>query len=72
MLLEKVDVQKEVTSGVSCSKDGTIRDIMDGKYVTKHGYSTDDLLLAFYHDELEVANPLGSRRGKQKLGKHLI
>ena len=26
------------------------------------------IILAFYYDELEVANPLGSKRGKHKLG----
>ena len=26
------------------------------------------ILLAFYFDELEVADPLGSKRGKHKLG----
>lgn len=34
--------------------------------------ANDHLLLSFYYDELEVANPLGSRRGKHKLGKQFI
>ena len=31
----------------------------------------ETLQLAFYFDDLEVANPLGSKRGKYKLGKVL-
>ena len=31
--------------------------------------TSDHLLLSFYYDELEVVNPLGSWRGKHKLGK---
>ena len=55
-----------------CNTGGVLQDVCDGEFVKSHcGTSTDHhLLLAFYYDEVEVANPLGSRRGTHKLGKH--
>lgn len=54
------------------SKDGVYRDLCDGNFVQNHPMfkeNQEKLLLSFYFDELEVANPLGSKRGKHKLGK---
>ena len=50
-----------------------LRDFCDGVF-TKKIITTDEitLLLAFYYDDLEVANPLGSRRGTHKLGTEFI
>lgn len=65
----KPDVREEVETR-HCSTDGVLRDFCDGSYVKQlAGVDNSTLLLAFYFDELEVANPLGSRRGKHKLGE---
>lgn len=53
------------------SKDGAYRDFCDGSFVQNHPMFKENrevLLLSFYFDEVEVANPLGSKRGKHKLG----
>ena len=53
------------------SKDGILRDYCDGCVLENHPMfkeSRETLQLSFYFDELEVANPLGSKRGKHKLG----
>jgi hypothetical protein len=53
------------------SQDGLYCDFCDGSYVKNHPMSKQGqqtLYLSFYFDELEVANPLGSKRGKHKLG----
>lgn len=48
------------------SKDYVLRDFCDGNYITNTSlFQHDNTLLSFYYDELEVANPLGSKRGKQ-------
>lgn len=68
------DIKEEVDSG-HYSSDGIMRDICDGSFVrVNYGaeYDSRKLLLAFYCDEVEVANPLGSRRGKHKLCKQPI
>ena len=62
----------EEVETVRCNTGGVLQDVCDGEYVKTHlisGSTNDHLLLSFYYDELEVANPLGSRRGKHKLGK---
>lgn len=54
------------------SQDGAYRDYCDGSFIKNHEMfqQNDEILqLVFYFDELEVANPLGSKRGKHKLGK---
>lgn len=53
------------------SQDSVFRDFCDGSYVRNQDtfQHPDRLLISFYFDELEVANPLGSKRGKHKLGK---
>lgn len=52
------------------SKDAVYRDFCDGSYIKNNPSFQHDnvLLISFYYDELEVANPLGSKRGKHKLG----
>ena len=64
----------EEVETVRCKPGGVLQDVCDGEYVKTHLMSgstctNNHLLLSFYYDELEVANPLGSRRGKHKLGK---
>ena len=57
------------------SKDDVYRDFCDGNFVQSHpvlqqqGHCDS---ASFYCDELEVANPLGSKRGKHKLGQSLM
>lgn len=67
-LLQKNDVQAEIEAE-RCG-DGVLRDYADGAFVRNVVTSGETaLLLAFYHDEVEVVNPLGSRRGIHKLGQ---
>ena len=59
------------------SKDDVYRDFCDGNFVKSHPVLQQQgketvIQLAFYFDELEVANPLGSKRGKHKLGQSLM
>ena len=52
--------------------NGFIRDICDGHLYKTHPLFSRDakaLQLMLYYDELEIANPLGSKTGKHKLGK---
>lgn len=68
--MEKSDVMEQVLSD-RVSKDGIFRDYCDGSVLQNHSMfkeSQETLQLTFYFDELEVANPLGSKRGKHKLG----
>ena len=65
-LLKRKDMRDDIDA--DHHTDGVLRDILDAAYAKKMSTSNNELLLAFYHDELEVANPLGSRRGKHKLG----
>lgn len=61
---------EEVEAG-HVNKDGVLRDFCDGSFVQNHPLcmnNPETLQLSFYYDELEVANPLGSKRGKHKLG----
>lgn len=69
-LLQKDDVMEQVFSS-HARDDGVFRDFCDGTFVKNYLSSqlSDTLLLSFYFDELEVANPLGSKRGKHKLGQ---
>ena len=71
LLLSKADVMEEVLQKDHISEDGVFRDYCDGSFVRSHPMfqsSHETLLLSLYFDELEVANPLGSKRGKHKLG----
>lgn len=68
-MLGKSDVMEQVITSHT-SEDPVFRDFCDGSYVRNHNtIKRTDLLISFYFDELEVANPLGSKRGKHKLGK---
>ena len=68
-LLQKEDIREEVET--ERYRDGVLRDYCDGEFARKVSADETTLLLAFYHDELEIANPLGSRRGKHKLGEQI-
>lgn len=60
---------EEVKSGHATNEDGLFCDYCDGSFLQNHPMkSPETLYLSFYFDELEVANPLGSKRGKHKLG----
>ena len=53
-------------------QEGVYYDFRDGEFVRTHpmySRNTETLLLGLYYDDLEVANPLGSKRGKHKLGE---
>ena len=66
----KPDVLEEVQTG-HCSEGRVLRDFCDGDYVQSHPVLKQDqtLHISFYYDELAVTNPLGSKRGKHKLGE---
>lgn len=52
-----------------------MRDVCDGQYVKQHKFlSAHPAALQFmvYHDDIEVANPLGSKAGVHKLGKCVV
>ena len=65
--MQREDVQEEVETE-RCREDGILRDFCDGSFVRNLVTEESTLFLAFYHDDLEVANPLGSKRGVHKLG----
>lgn len=57
--------------------DDLIGDFCDGSLYKNHplfahDFNDETLHLQFivYHDEVEVTNPLGSSKGKHKLGNH--
>lgn len=53
------------------SAEAILSDYCDGKQYREHTlFSTDPvaLQLILYYDELELCNPLGSRRKKHKIG----
>ena len=57
--------------------DHLIGDFCDGKLYQNHPlYGDDDdpslkLQFIIYYDEVEIINPLGSHRGKHKLGENI-
>lgn len=70
-MVRKPEICDEIEDG-HCASAGVLRDFCDGEFLRNHplvNKNKDTLLLAFYFDDLETANPLGSRRGKYKLGK---
>ena len=67
--MQKSDVIEQVLTD-STSEDAVYRDFWDGSHVQNHFDHPDSVLISFYFDELEVANPLGSKRGKHKLGMY--
>ena len=71
-MLRKPDVREQVQLGDK-STGTVLRDVCDGKWVATHPLfqsNPEGLMLVFYYDDLEMANPLGSKRGKHKLGKY--
>ena len=53
------------------STDNIIRDFCDGQFVKNHAVFTNHpnaLHFIIYYDDIEVANPLGAKAGKHKLG----
>ena len=47
-------------------------DVCDGRHFSGHavfGSEQSSFQIVFYYDDLEVCNPLGSKRSKHKLGK---
>ena len=51
--------------------DGRIEDFCDAQIFKSHPLFARDptaLQLMLYYDEVEIANPLGSKSGKHKLG----
>ena len=72
-MLRKPDVLKQVQLGHK-STGKVLRDFCDGKWVAAHRLfqsNPESLMLVFYYD-LEMANPLDSKRGKHKLGTVLF
>ncbi len=72
-LIKKREICDEIEGGHH-GPAGVLRDFCDGEFVRNHPLvkeNPETLLLAVYFDDLEVANPLGSRRGKHKLGKFI-
>ena len=70
-LLQNPDVLKEIDNP-HFSTDGVMRDIMDGEFYSTHPiFSTNKkaLQLLGYYDDLELANPLGSKSKIHKIGK---
>ena len=70
-LLAKHEVRDQINQGHRAST-GVLGDFCDGEFIKNHplvAENPETLMLAFYFDDLETANPLGSRRGKHKLGR---
>ena len=66
----KSEVEEEIEAG-HCNSGDVLGDFCDSEFLVNHPLLQQNpktLLLSFYYDELETANPLGSRRGKHKLG----
>ena len=56
------------------SSGGCLRDFCDGCYVKNHvlfGNDPTALQIIAYYNDIEVANPLRSKRRKHKVGKKL-
>uniref|UniRef100_A0A1X7TS93 Uncharacterized protein n=1 Tax=Amphimedon queenslandica TaxID=400682 RepID=A0A1X7TS93_AMPQE len=69
-LLNNPAVYKE-TEMCHRSTDGVLRDFCDGEFFSQHpvfSRHNDALQIILYYDDIEVANPLGSRAGNHKLG----
>lgn len=72
-LLCKEDVLDQVLHDHT-SKDTVFRDYYDGSFIKNSTQlqSTNSLFMAFYYDELEVVNPLGSSKGIHKIGQKIL
>ena len=47
-------------------------DVCDGSHFNSHavfGFEHSSIQIILYYDDMEVCNPLGSKRSKHKLGK---
>ena len=69
-LLRHKEIRDEIEER-HLSSAGVLHNFCDGEFVKNHPLLKEHpeaLSLAFYFDDLETANPLGSRRGKHKLG----
>ncbi|XP_028414898.1 uncharacterized protein LOC114537984 [Dendronephthya gigantea] len=69
-LLNNPDVMNEVDNPHS-SDDGIMRDIMDGEFFRNHpifSRNNKALQLLSYYNDLELANPLGSKAKIHKIG----
>lgn len=67
----KCEIRDEIEDR-QCASPGVLREFCDGKFVKNHPLlqqNPDTVLLALHFNDLETTNPLGSRRGKYKLGK---
>ena len=69
-LLNNPAVRQEIAT-THTSTDGVLRDFCDGNFFRNHKVFSkypDALQFIMYYDEIEVANPLGAKAGKHKLG----
>lgn len=72
--MQKKDVLEEVQTE-RIHREGVYCDFCDAEFVRKHPMydrNKEVLLLGLYYDDLEVVNPLGSKRGKHKLGMSVL
>ena len=77
MYLFSLKIYKHVIStmqinSVHCSGSDTLEDFCDGKVYRSHplfSLQSNALQIFFYFDDLEVCNPLGSRRKIHKISK---
>lgn len=70
-LLQNPDVLHEVDNPHH-SNDDVLRDVLDGEFVQNHpifAVQKDALIILGYFDDLEIANPLGSKAKVHKIGK---
>lgn len=65
----------QVDCGHSSNVPELLRDYCDGQQFCQHSLFSNDsscLQLIIYYDELELCNPLGSRRKKHKIGLYIF
>ena len=70
--MQNPDVLHEVDNP-HLSNDDILRDVLDGEYVQNHpifAMHKDALIILGYYDDLEIANPLGSKAKIHKIGKY--
>ena len=70
------NVLREVENG-HVREDGVLGDFCDGNFVRSHPIFLDSdnapfLEIIAYYDEIEVANPLGSKASNHKLGMNIV
>ena len=68
-MLQNPDILKEVENQ---THDDVYRDVTDGQCYQQHpifGQNDKALILLGYYDDVEVANPLGSKAKIHKLGE---